>query len=95
MVSDDHERIPERIVHARGSTAHGYFECSKSLNEYTCASLFAEVGKQTPVFVRFSTEIVFAPRTPALTLTWSSQWTTSSSANCWRRSEPERQNVHN
>ncbi len=51
----DHERIPERIVHARGSAAHGYFECSKSLNEYTRASLFAEVGKQTPVFVRFST----------------------------------------
>ena len=51
----DHERIPERIVHARGSAAHGYFECSKALPEYTRASLFAEVGKQTPVFVRFST----------------------------------------
>ena len=51
----DHERIPERIVHARGSAAHGYFECSKALQEYTRASLFAEVGKQTPVFVRFST----------------------------------------
>ena len=51
----DHERIPERIVHARGSAAHGYFECSKALHEYTRASLFAEVGKQTPVFVRFST----------------------------------------
>ena len=51
----DHERIPERIVHARGSAAHGYFECSKALSEYTRASLFAEVGKQTPVFVRFST----------------------------------------
>jgi catalase len=51
----DHERIPERIVHARGSAAHGVFECTKSLAEYTRASLFAEVGKQTPVFVRFST----------------------------------------
>jgi catalase len=51
----DHERIPERIVHARGSAAHGFFECTKALTEYTRASLFAEVGKQTPVFVRFST----------------------------------------
>jgi catalase len=51
----DHERIPERIVHARGSAAHGYFECYESLDEYTRASLFAEAGKQTPVFVRFST----------------------------------------
>ena len=51
----DHERIPERIVHARGSAAHGYFECTKALQEYSRASLFAEVGKQTPVFVRFST----------------------------------------
>jgi catalase len=51
----DHERIPERIVHARGSAAHGYFECTKALGDYTRASLFAEVGKQTPVFVRFST----------------------------------------
>jgi catalase len=51
----DHERIPERIVHARGSAAHGYFECTKTLDEYTRASLFAEIGKRTPVFVRFST----------------------------------------
>ena len=51
----DHERIPERIVHARGSAAHGYFECYKPLHKYTRASLFAEAGKQTPVFVRFST----------------------------------------
>ena len=51
----DHERIPERIVHARGSAAHGYFECTKSLEGYTRASLLSEVGKQTPVFVRFST----------------------------------------
>ena len=51
----DHERIPERVVHARGSAAHGYFECYKSLTNYTRASLFAEAGKRTPVFVRFST----------------------------------------
>ena len=51
----DHERIPERIVHARGSGAHGYFECYKSLSRITRASVFAEAGKRTPVFVRFST----------------------------------------
>lgn len=51
----DHERIPERIVHARGSAAHGYFECYKPLTDLTAASLFAEAGKRTPVFVRFST----------------------------------------
>jgi catalase len=51
----DHERIPERIVHARGSAAHGYFECYKPLTQITCSSLFAEAGKRTPVFVRFST----------------------------------------
>ncbi len=51
----DHERIPERIVHARGSAAHGYFECYTPLGKVTRASLFAEAGKQTPVFVRFST----------------------------------------
>lgn len=51
----DHERIPERIVHARGSAAHGYFECYKALPDLTAASLFAEAGKKTPVFVRFST----------------------------------------
>lgn len=51
----DHERIPERIVHARGSAAHGYFECYKPLTGLTSASLFAESGKRTPVFVRFST----------------------------------------
>jgi len=51
----DHERIPERIVHARGSAAHGYFECYKPMANVTRASLFAEAGKRTPVFVRFST----------------------------------------
>ncbi len=51
----DHERIPERIVHARGSAAHGVFECYEPLTEYTRAAPFQAAGKQTPVFVRFST----------------------------------------
>ncbi|SDD99691.1 catalase [Paracoccus isoporae] len=51
----DHERIPERIVHARGSAAHGYFECTDPIPEISRASLFAEKGKKTPVFTRFST----------------------------------------
>ena len=51
----DHERIPERVVHARGSAAHGFFECYEPLGKITRASLFAEKGKRTPVFVRFST----------------------------------------
>ncbi|MDR7122984.1 catalase [Rheinheimera soli] len=51
----DHERIPERIVHARGSGAHGYFKAYDALGKYTSAAPFAEEGKITPVFVRFST----------------------------------------
>jgi catalase len=51
----DHERIPERIVHARGSGAHGFFECYKPLTGITRAAPFQEAGKTTPVFVRFST----------------------------------------
>ena len=51
----DHERIPERVVHARGSGAHGYFECHTPLTDLTRASIFAEAGKRTPLFVRFST----------------------------------------
>ncbi|MFY2763480.1 catalase [Arenimonas sp. MALMAid1274] len=51
----DHERIPERIVHARGSGAHGYFEAYKPLTSLTRAAPFQEAGKRTPVFVRFST----------------------------------------
>ncbi|MEO8365468.1 MAG: catalase [Pseudoxanthomonas sp.] len=51
----DHERIPERIVHARGSAAHGYFELTKSLQKYTTAKLLTEVGKRTPLFTRIST----------------------------------------
>ena len=51
----DHERIPERIVHARGSGAHGFFECYAPFTEHTKAAPFKEAGKITPVFVRFST----------------------------------------
>ncbi|NRF65916.1 catalase [Aquincola sp. S2] len=51
----DHERIPERIVHARGSAAHGYFECYQPLTDLTRAAPFQAAGKVTPVFVRFST----------------------------------------
>ena len=51
----DHERIPERIVHARGSAAHGYFELTKSLKKFTTAKILTETGVRTPVFTRFST----------------------------------------
>ncbi len=51
----DHERIPERVVHARGSAAHGYFEAYDALTKYTRAAPFSEKGKITPVFARFST----------------------------------------
>lgn len=51
----DHERIPERIVHARGSGAHGFFECYAPLTDITRAAPFQAKGKITPVFVRFST----------------------------------------
>jgi catalase len=51
----DHERIPERVVHARGSAAHGYFESYQDLRTLTRATPFAKAGKRTPVFVRFST----------------------------------------
>ena len=51
----DHERIPERIVHARGSGAHGYFELTRSLSKYTTAKILTEKGVRTPLFARFST----------------------------------------
>ncbi|HAK90502.1 MAG TPA: catalase HPII, partial [Massilia timonae] len=51
----DHERIPERVVHARGSAAHGYFEAYEDLSDLTRAVPFSKKGKRTPVFVRFST----------------------------------------
>ncbi|MBY3445627.1 catalase [Rhizobium laguerreae] len=51
----DHERIPERVVHARGYGAHGYFETYESLAAYTRADVFQRPGEKTPAFVRFST----------------------------------------
>ena len=51
----DHERIPERIVHARGTAAHGYFELYESLADLTKADLFQRAGEKTPLFTRFST----------------------------------------
>ena len=51
----DHERIPERVVHARGSAAHGYFELTHSLSDLSKAAIFQTVGEKTPLFTRFST----------------------------------------
>ena len=51
----DHERIPERVVHARGYGAHGFFECTDPLTDISRADLFARKGERTPAFVRFST----------------------------------------
>ncbi|EQB38333.1 hydroperoxidase II [Virgibacillus sp. CM-4] len=55
MTHFDHERIPERIVHARGYAAHGEFELYESMKPYTKADFLQEPGRKTPVFVRFST----------------------------------------
>lgn len=55
MFHFDHERIPERVVHARGYGAHGYFETYESLSSITSAHLFQKAGEKTPAFVRFST----------------------------------------
>src|SRR3954464_6220344 len=51
----DHERIPERVVHARGYGAHGFFEAYESLSDITSADLFQKAGEKTATFVRFST----------------------------------------
>jgi catalase len=51
----DHERIPERIVHARGTGMHGFFELTASLEQYTTAKILTEVGEKTPLFTRIST----------------------------------------
>lgn len=55
MFHFDHERIPERVVHARGYGAHGFFETYESLSDVTKADIFQRPGERTPVFVRFST----------------------------------------
>jgi catalase len=55
----DHERIPERVVHARGSAAHGYFQVYESMKEYTKAKFLQDPSVKTPVFARFSTVVGF------------------------------------
>lgn len=57
MTHFDHERIPERVVHARGYAAHGVFESYESMTPFTKAGFLQEPGIQTPVFVRFSTVV--------------------------------------
>lgn len=59
MTHFDHERIPERVVHARGSAAHGYFQVYESMKKYTKAKFLQDPSKKTPVFVRFSTVVGF------------------------------------
>ena len=51
----DRERIPERVVHAKGAAAHGYFEVTHDISKYSSAKFLSKVGKRTPVFLRFST----------------------------------------
>ncbi|MBK9711975.1 MAG: catalase [Kouleothrix sp.] len=55
----DHERIPERVVHARGTGAHGYFQLYNSLERYSSAKVLTDTSTKTPVFVRFSTVVGF------------------------------------
>ncbi len=59
MTHFDHERIPERVVHARGSGAHGYFQVYESMAEFTKAKFLQDPSVKTPVFVRFSTVVGF------------------------------------
>ncbi|WLR55866.1 catalase KatA [Mesobacillus subterraneus] len=49
------ERVPERVVHAKGAGAHGYFKVTNDVSKYTKAAFLSEVGKKTPLFIRFST----------------------------------------
>ena len=51
----DRERIPERVVHAKGAGAHGYFEVTADITKHTRAKFLSEIGKRTDVFARFST----------------------------------------
>src|SRR3981081_3143111 len=55
MAHFNRERIPERVVHAKGSGAYGHFVCTNPLAQYTTAKLFSSAGKKTPTFLRFST----------------------------------------
>jgi catalase len=55
MAQFNRERVPERVVHAKGSGAHGFFEVTEDVSQFTKADLFNGVGKRTPMFARFST----------------------------------------
>lgn len=55
IASFDRERIPERVVHAKGAGAHGVFTVTKDVTKFCKAKFLDQVGKQTPVFLRFST----------------------------------------
>lgn len=55
MAQFNRERVPERVVHAKGGGAHGFFEVTADVTQYTKAAFLSTVGKQTPLFVRFST----------------------------------------
>ena len=59
MMHFDHKRIPERVVHARCSAAHSYFQVYEPMAEFTKAAFLQDPNKQTPVFVRFSTVVGF------------------------------------
>ena len=62
----DHERIPERVVHARGAGAHGYFRLKKPIPDYTFAPVLNETSRTTPVFIRFSTVQVSTQLSPPM-----------------------------
>src|SRR6218665_2190546 len=55
LATFNRERIPERIVHAKGTGVYGTFTVTKDITQYTCANIFSAVGKQTKMFARFST----------------------------------------
>src|SRR5487761_1571550 len=55
MAQFNRERVPERVVHAKGGGAHGFFEVTDDVTQYTKAAFLSSVGKQTPIFSRFST----------------------------------------
>src|SRR3977135_2222814 len=55
MAQFNRERVPERVVHAKGSGAHGYFEVTQDVTQFTHADFLWQVGKPTPMFARFST----------------------------------------
>jgi catalase len=62
------ERVPERVVHAKGSGAHGFFEVTEDVAQWTKASFLSAAGKRTPVFARFSTAATCGTRSHAAML---------------------------